>query len=262
LLERASACVNAVALPALSDPRGIELARSFVTELEPAVPTDAAVIIRQATALGDKLNGVRREMDVLHQGNTPRFDVIRADFGGFCLVTFHHRGVARPGDKGLGFYRYRDRVFLFADAAAVLAFAQDPERYVQGAVNAARRSADLVCLMHMQSYFPSMEALDRASSFERQYHGIYKLAMQAEVGCQVDTHIETASAWDKSYEWNEWNLRRRALQLLNLKTKRTKMNQTLESVSKRNATTQLYLPKTSETQTMQTVEQAMATHRP
>lgn len=40
--------------------------------------------------------------------------------------------------------------------------------------------------------------------------------MVSEIGCQVDTHIVDGFI-DPKYQWNEWELRRNALMLVNLK---------------------------------------------
>ena len=52
-----------------------------------------------------------------------------------------------------------------------------------------------------------------------------------------------------SYEWNEWGLRRRALQLANLRQKKTVSQQTGLSALRRDAETQAYLPRDSSTMT-------------
>lgn len=54
---------------------------------------------------------------------------------------------------------------------------------------------------------------------------------------------------DPSYDWNEWGLRRRALQLANLRGKKTSSQQTDSSHMRRENDTQVYLPKTSGTMT-------------
>ena len=54
---------------------------------------------------------------------------------------------------------------------------------------------------------------------------------------------------DPSYSWNEWELRRRALQVANLKKCKTTSMQTDMSAYRREIETQVYLPKTKTTQT-------------
>lgn len=74
------------------------------------------------------------------------------------------------------------------------------------------------------------------------------MAMVSEAGSQVDTHI-VEEFIDPKYQWNEWELRRNALMLVNLKTKRTHGAQTDKSHFKRDSETQHYNPITKTTQT-------------
>jgi hypothetical protein len=61
----------------------------------------------------------------------------------------------------------------------------------------------------------------------------------------IEQHIDT------SYHWNEWELRRKALQMANIRKKQTTGAQTDLSNFKRDGETQVYLPKELSTQTMQ-----------
>lgn len=72
--------------------------------------------------------------------------------------------------------------------------------------------------------------------------------MVSEAGCQVDTHIVDEYI-DPKYQWNEWELRRKALMLVNLKTKLTHGAQTDKSHYKRDSETQHYDPVGKGTQT-------------
>lgn len=69
-----------------------------------------------------------------------------------------------------------------------------------------------------------------------------------EIGCQVDTHIVDENI-DKKYKWNEWELRREALMLVNLKVKRTHSTQTNLSHFRRESETQYYQAAQTGTQT-------------
>jgi len=55
---------------------------------------------------------------------------------------------------------------------------------------------------------------------------------------------------DYSYDWNEWNLRRRALQLADLRNKATVSTQSNQSHFRRDVDTQHYSPRQQATQTM------------
>lgn len=72
--------------------------------------------------------------------------------------------------------------------------------------------------------------------------------MKADFGTQTDTHFFEKNIV-KDYEWNEWELRRKALKLANLRQRITKSVQTNTSNFRRENFTQVYLPKDQYIQT-------------
>lgn len=73
--------------------------------------------------------------------------------------------------------------------------------------------------------------------------------LKCDSGCQTATHPMESNIVP-GYESSEWELRRRAIKLANLRTKKTHSTQTDKSNYRRSAEAQVYLPKTSSTQTM------------
>jgi hypothetical protein len=69
-----------------------------------------------------------------------------------------------------------------------------------------------------------------------------QIPIVSEVGCQVDTHVHDYGI-KLNYKWNEWDLRRDALMLVNLKKKETHSTQTIQSHYRRESETQHYSPK-------------------
>ncbi len=65
----------------------------------------------------------------------------------------------------------------------------------------------------------------------------------------METHI-VAPNIDRKYFWNEWDLRRQALMLVNLKNKKTHSTQTDDSHFRRDSEAQSYAQKQQNTQTM------------
>lgn len=73
----------------------------------------------------------------------------------------------------------------------------------------------------------------------------------------VDKGIETPTHFiekriDPNYCWNEWELRKKALQMANIRKRQTKACQTILSNFKVDSEAQTYLPKDSETNTGKT----------
>ena len=152
-----------------------------------------------------------------------------------------------PGDKNYGILRYHDRHFTFSSPEAAIEFSRNPSKYVDGVLSLAKESYDLVQLLHLYSYFPTVEALEKAKSYSRQ-RLLGQKPLTTEISTQVDTHI-VDSYIDPKYKWNEWELRRQALMYVNLKNKLTHAAQTNMSHFKRESETQHYPNKDQSTQT-------------
>ena len=71
---------------------------------------------------------------------------------------------------------------------------------------------------------------------------IEKPITKSDTGTQTDTHFYDSNIV-KSYEWNEWELRRKAIKLTNLRGKITHSMQTNLSNMRRDNVAQCYPPK-------------------
>ncbi|XP_060040362.1 cilia- and flagella-associated protein 206-like [Erinaceus europaeus] len=82
---------------------------------------------------------------------------------------------------------------------------------------------------------------------------------KCESSTQTDTHLLPPTIV-RSYEWNEWELRRKAIKLTNLRQKATHSVQTDLSHFRRENSSQVYALKTDSTQT--TKESSTCVPRP
>ena len=73
-------------------------------------------------------------------------------------------------------------------------------------------------------------------------------AEKKDASTETPTHFVEKNI-DPSYDWNEWGLRRRALQMANLKKCKTSSQQTDSSHMRRENDSQVYLPRTKGTMT-------------
>ena len=71
---------------------------------------------------------------------------------------------------------------------------------------------------------------------------IEKPVTKCDSGTQTDTHFYESNIV-KSYEWNEWELRRKAVKLANLRSKITHAVQTNLSNLRRDMSIQVWPPK-------------------
>ncbi|KAJ3097053.1 hypothetical protein HDU97_005312 [Phlyctochytrium planicorne] len=224
-----------------------DVADAYKKEIEPEILPESEIIMR-ASELMAAIAIINKTVEVIHPGNTTQYFKLPVEYGGFCPYSLIRRdGVVIPGDKNIGLLRYRDRLFAFSNSEAAREFSKYPDRYMEGVLEMAKKLPDLVQLLHLYSYFPTVDALENAKSFTRQ-RLLGQMPMVSEAGTQVDTHIVDAKV-DSKYQWNEWELRRQALMLVNLKTKKTHSSQTVLSHFRRESETQHYAPKGQFSQT-------------
>ncbi|KAJ3119100.1 hypothetical protein HDU96_000015 [Phlyctochytrium bullatum] len=197
----------------LSIPKEVaEEAEPFRRELEPEILPESDIVMK-ASELMAALAIINKTVEVIHPRNTTQYFRLPVEYGGFCPYTLIKReGVVIPGDKNIGLLRYRDRLFAFVNAEAAREFSKFPDRYMEGVLEMAKKMPDLVQLLHLYSYFPTVDALENAKSFTRQ-RLLGQMPMVSEAGTQVDTHI-VDTKFDPKYQWNEWELRRQALMLV------------------------------------------------
>ncbi|KAI9012746.1 hypothetical protein BC832DRAFT_589731 [Gaertneriomyces semiglobifer] len=225
--------------------------QSYKKEIEPSIWPDSKVIAKASELMAAVSIVGAKGIEIIHPGTTTQYWTLPVEYGGFCPHTLLQRdGLVVPGDKNLGLIRHRDKLFAFACEEAARDFSRNADRYIEGVLEMAKRSPDLVQLLHLYAYFPTVEALEKAKSFTRQ-RLLGHVPLTSDMGCQVDTHIVDANI-DPKYQWNEWELRRRGLMLVNLRTKATHSMQTDRSHYRRDNDTQHYEAKAQSTQTMHT----------
>ncbi|XP_069829653.1 cilia- and flagella-associated protein 206 [Dendropsophus ebraccatus] len=177
---------------------------------------------------------------------TANYDRLPIQYNGFCGFTIATRdGLLLPGNPGIGILKHRERYYIFSSKEAAYMFAQDPDHYINLIGEKAKQCAELIQLLELHQQFSSITPYSQAQAAE-------KLLMKPITKCnsstQTDTHILETNIV-KSYEWNEWELRRKAIKLTNLRQKVTHSMQTHGSHMRRENFSQVYLPKQVGTQT-------------
>ena len=177
--------------------------------------------------------------------------VTTLEYGGYDVFALcKRRGLALPAsmtapDTAVVF---QGKTYGFADEYGAKQFASQPEKYVRAMHATLFRMPELVRITHPSGEataraFPNLDVAKLAAGMS--------VASPTEFGTQTDTHPVERHV-DKDYEWNEWALRRRALHAANLLRKATHGSQTHSSHFRRENTTQVWLPKRNETQTVVT----------
>eukprot|EP00998_Keelungia_sp_KM082_P008056 NODE_423_length_1967_cov_62.454348_g416_i0.p1 GENE.NODE_423_length_1967_cov_62.454348_g416_i0~~NODE_423_length_1967_cov_62.454348_g416_i0.p1 ORF type:complete len:601 (+),score=159.71 NODE_423_length_1967_cov_62.454348_g416_i0:65-1867(+) len=227
---------------------------SYTQTLKPSLVEEAMKL--KETSSGPQVNAVLLEQEVNRMGpgnkgcfytqNIP--PTVPPQFSGYCPNTLVDDGLLMPGVDAVGFIRYGEQYFTFRTAEMLKQFVEAPEKYIDGIVSCdGVLSCGLLSLLGLESRLPS----------EIYLHGTrQKNPTVVEVTkCDADTQTGQIDAYkDYKYEWNEWELRRLALQLADLRNKRTHSCQTDLSHFKRDNDTQTFPKRESGQQTL--VDQA------
>ena len=72
---------------------------------------------------------------------------------------------------------------------------------------AAKKSPELIQLLELHQQFATIAPYSQKGKM------IDKPVTKMDMGCQTDTHIMESNLV-KNYEWNEWELRRKAIKLV------------------------------------------------
>uniref|UniRef100_A0A0V0J203 Cilia- and flagella-associated protein 206 n=2 Tax=Schistocephalus solidus TaxID=70667 RepID=A0A0V0J203_SCHSO len=170
-------------------------------------------------------------------------DHIRVDLQGFCAWSIvRYRGLLIPCTPGIGILRWKGKYYGFSSIQAAEEFEHAVEKFVFEISEVARRHPELIYVLQLQNMFSS------GSAYFKDRKAVAESKRMFDFGIQTEIHpIE--SYIDSSYHWNEWELRRRALQMANIRRRLTHSVQTQLSNWRRDSATQVYLPKTQFTQT-------------
>lgn len=183
--------------------------------------------------------------------SSPEFLAMPFEYSGYCPVTvIDRRGLLLPGQPSAGVLRYRNRFFCFVDEEAMLKFEISPTKYVKAVLELARKSPELIELLMLHAEFPALQRFMRPapSGAEHPLLGAEVQARTRDSGTMTPDHF-IESRIVPGYSWNEWDLRRRALQLANLATSATTSSQTAMSTARREVVTQTWLPRNTGSQT-------------
>lgn len=191
----------------------------------------------------DPNSGITR----LLPNNTPDFMQTPLDYLGFCIWSIVEKnGLLIPGKPSLGVYRFKEKHCVFTGEKQIRDFVDDPGKYFDGVIDQCRKNPELIHLLRLDDVFKHISILSLLQSKEGGPGLSSKL--------MVDKSIETPTHFieknlDPNYCWNEWELRKKAIQMANIRNMQTKANQTILSNFKVDSETQVWLKKEKGTNT-------------
>ncbi|KAF4025235.1 hypothetical protein G4228_017233 [Cervus hanglu yarkandensis] len=188
-----------------------------------------------------------KKLEWLFPETTANFDKLLIQYRGFCAYTFATTdGLLLPGNPSIGILKYKDKYYTFNTRDAAYSFAENPENYIDIIREKAKKNAELIQLLELHQQFETLIQYSQMKEVDRRY---IKPITKCETGTQTDTHLLPPTIV-RSYEWNEWELRRKAIKLANLRRKVTHSMQTDHSHMRRENCSQVYPLKTVGTQSL------------
>uniref|UniRef100_A0A9J8AJR2 Cilia- and flagella-associated protein 206 n=1 Tax=Cyprinus carpio carpio TaxID=630221 RepID=A0A9J8AJR2_CYPCA len=187
--------------------------------------------------------------------STAHFEDVPLQYKGFCGFTLvKNNGLLLPGNPKIGVLKHKEKYYAFSSRSAAYEFASKADEFIAAAVEMAKRQPELIQLLQLHQEFASVTPYSEVATYtslafmQSGEKLLVKTISKSDASMQTETHpLETNIV--KSYEWNEWELRRRAIKLANLRNKVTRSMQTHASHMRRHNSTQTFLPKDAVSQT-------------
>ncbi|NXI82790.1 CF206 protein, partial [Rhipidura dahli] len=186
-----------------------------------------------------------KNQEWLFPETTDNFDELLIQYHGFCAHSIGVKGLILVGNPAIGILKHKEKYYVFSSKEAACMFAQDPDKFIKLNVEKAKEYPELIQLLELHHQFEYLVPHAQARNAKK---CSMKPPPKRDSGTQTDTHILPPTIV-RSYEWDEWELRRKAIKLANLRRKLTHAMQTDLSHMRRENFTQVYLPKDVGTQT-------------
>ncbi|XP_019727098.1 cilia- and flagella-associated protein 206 isoform X2 [Hippocampus comes] len=182
--------------------------------------------------LSERIDPVQtKQHEWLQPETTDSLTELPLQYNGFCAYTLVHKdGLILPGNPFIGVLKHKEKLYVFNSKEAALKFAHSPDYFIALVAEKAKSSPELIQLLKLHQTPSCVQA------------GKTILVSKAENCTQTDVHALVTNIV-KSYEWNEWELRRSAIKLTDLRTTITHSTQTHLSHMRRENATQTWLPK-------------------
>ncbi|XP_076372352.1 cilia- and flagella-associated protein 206 isoform X2 [Tachypleus tridentatus] len=190
-----------------------------------------------------KVNLCQSSAEIVYPETVLNFEKLPLQFSGFCPMTLiKSKGILLPGKRHLGIVLYQGYCYNFYTSEAGQEFMEEPEKYLSEIRELALQRPELILLLDLRREFdlPTRKNIRHPS----------KPVIQIDSSAQTDTHPFSSNI-DPNYHWNQWELRREALKMADIKKKCTHSTQTNLSHFRRENFSQVYLPKINWSQTKQ-----------
>jgi hypothetical protein len=197
-------------------------------------------VVREDNLMNFESGMYQNGVNILLPHTTIDFYETKLDYEGFCIVSILNReGLLVNGTPNL-IAKYKDKNLVFSSMKKVQDFIEEPDIYIEKITQYVKKHPYLINLLNMTEEFPmaNLSVLFRDKDL---YTFKYKSSsIQVDKSIQTVVHLHEEGFVDKDYVWNEWDLKKKAIQLADIMRKKTVSCQTILSHYRRENETQLY----------------------
>lgn len=181
---------------------------------------------------------------------------MKLEYYGFCTwMLAQGRGILIPGLPDLGIVVCKDAYYTFSAPDLALMFEDNPEKINRHIIEACRARIELIRLLDM---YDQMSA-SYCEAYAPAPCDITTEPPRSTCEQEIQTELHPVEYhMDQKYMWNVWDLRRKAIQLANLRKCTTKSAQTVMSYYLNDVQLQVSMDRKS-TGAQTVVEQAVGT---
>ncbi|KAF5897874.1 uncharacterized protein DAT39_012431, partial [Clarias magur] len=172
---------------------------------------------RIAESLEDRIDPVEmKSYDWILPNTTANFGQLPLQYRGFCGYTLIEKdGLLLPGNPNIGILKHKEKYYSFSSKQAAFQFASKADEYIEQITEKAKRSPELIQLLELHRQFAIVtqdSPVSQVSQMQSSERLLVKPIRKSDGSTQTDTHPMESNIV-KSYEWNEWELRRKAIKL-------------------------------------------------
>jgi len=180
---------------------------------------------------------------ILLPNNTAEFADIKLDYKGFCIVTLLiHNGLLVEGTPNI-VAKFKEKHLVFVDQTAANKFIENPMGFLQELNSYVKKNPHLINLLNMNEEFPQGNLSLMFRDKDNNNFKYKSSSVMVDKTMQTVVHVYEDGLIDPNYVWNEWELKKQAIQLADIMKKKTVSCQTVLSHYRRDNETQVYPPK-------------------
>ena len=177
---------------------------------------------------------------ILLPHTTADFLDIKLEFQGFCIVTLLKKEGLLVNGKPNIVAKYKEKYAVFYNSLAVQEFLDNPDFYFDNIKSYVKKNTYLINLLNLTDEYPNGNL---SSMFRDKDMNTYKYKqsnVMVDKIIQTPVHFYENGHIDMNYVWNEWDLKKQALQLADIMRKKTISCQTYLSHFRRENETQVW----------------------